>query len=196
MKHLSCPIARLLARIAEREAAALGIPMVIAMTDAGGELLHFVKMDGALPASSGIAVSKAYTAASLRMATEEVGRLAQPGQELYGIQHTLEGRVVLFGGGIPLKLEGRVVGAVGISGGTVSQDIQVAQPVVDAFNDMTCWAEQLCPLAERIPINSDPIAVDRLLALMTGILTELSYGNAFDAAHILTGALLLCTDTG
>lgn len=196
MKHLPYPIARLLARIAEREAATLGVPMAIAMSDADGGLLHFARMDGILPASSDLAVAKAYTAAALRMATDEVGRLAQPGRQLYGIQHTLEGRVVLFGGGIPLTVRGRVVGAVGISGGTVAQDIRVAQPVVDACNDMERWAERLNLAATRVPSTPDPATVDRLLSLMTGLLTELECDKVFDAAHILTGALLLCAQPG
>jgi uncharacterized protein GlcG (DUF336 family) len=137
---MSYPLARLLASLAESEAAALQVPMTIAIVDREGGLLFFGRMDGALPASTELAVSKAFTAACLRMATDEVGRLAQPGGTLYGIQHTHPGKIVLFGGGLPLRLSEEVCGAIGVSGGTVEQDIQVARPVVEALKEMEYWS--------------------------------------------------------
>lgn len=137
---MSYALARLLAALAESEAAALRVPMTIAIANSEGGLLFFGRMDGALPASTELAVSKAFTAACLRMATDEVGRLAQPGGSLYGIQHTHPGKIVLFGGGLPLHLRGSVCGAIGVSGGTVEQDIQVAQPVVEALEEMEYWS--------------------------------------------------------
>src|SRR5215471_3049676 len=106
-------VAEILAAIAEREAACIGVPMAIAVVDAEGGLQFFKRMDGTLPVSTELAVSKAYTAAVLRMPTHKVGELAQPGAALYGIQHTHSGRIVLFGGGYPLFLDGEVVGAIG-----------------------------------------------------------------------------------
>lgn len=135
--RISSRLARVLGRIAERQAAALGVPMAVALVDSEGGLLFFSRMDGALPASTELAMSKAYTSAILRMSTGELGRLAGPGETLYGIQHTHNGRIVLFGGGLPLRLGGRVAGAVGISGGSVEQDIQVAESVADAGADGT-----------------------------------------------------------
>ena len=123
-------VAEILVHAAEAEAGNLGVPMAVAIVDSEGGLQMFTRMDGALPVSTELAVSKAYTAASLRMPTDEVGKLAQPGQALYGIQHTHQGRIVLFGGGLPLCLDGEVVGAIGVSGGTVEQDVQVALPAV------------------------------------------------------------------
>ena len=76
--------------------------MAIAVVDSEGGLQLFKRMDGALPVSTELAVSKAYTAAVLRMPTHQVGELAQPGEALYGIQHTHNGRIILFGGGYPL----------------------------------------------------------------------------------------------
>ncbi len=137
------PVAQALASIAEEHAAAIKVPMAIAVADAEGGLIFFGRMDGALPASAEIAVSKAFTAAALRMPTHEVGKLAQPGEMLYGIEQTHQGRIVLFGGGFPLKLKGKVAGAVGISGGTVEQDIQVAQPVVEALEEMDIWSRSI-----------------------------------------------------
>ena len=97
-------ISEILASVAEAEAAKIAVPMAIAIVDGEGGLQLFQRMDGTLPVSTELAVSKAYTAAILRMPTHQVGELAQPGQALYGIQHTHNGRIVLFGGGYPLVL--------------------------------------------------------------------------------------------
>ena len=112
---------------AERRAAALGIPMVIAAVDAGGTLKAFKRMDGALLASVDIAVGKAYTSAALRRSTREVGALAQPGAALFGIEATNRGRIVTFGGGFPIVRDNQAVGGLGVSGGSVEQDEDVAQ---------------------------------------------------------------------
>jgi uncharacterized protein GlcG (DUF336 family) len=140
---LSYTLARLLGNFAEVQALALGIPMAIGIADEKGGLLFFARMDETLPASTEIAVSKAYTSAVLRKSTHEVGKLAQPGEPLYGIQHTHQGKIVLFGGGLPLRLKGNVAGAVGISGGTVKEDIQIAETVVDAGHKLQETLEQM-----------------------------------------------------
>jgi uncharacterized protein GlcG (DUF336 family) len=136
-------LTRILSFLAERKARNLGVLVTIALVDEGGQLLAYGRMDGALPASGELAVSKAYTAAALRMPTQEVGALAQPGRSLYGIQHTHQGRIVLFGGGLPLRLGGGVVGGVGISGGTVEEDIRIAEAVVKALEEMEDWSHQI-----------------------------------------------------
>lgn len=140
---LCLPVTHILASIAESEAASLGVPMAVALVDQEGGLLFFSRMDGALPAATEISISKAYTAAVLRMATEEVGRLACPGGVLYGIQHTHAGRIVLFGGGLPLRFKRQVVGGIGISGGSVDEDVRVAQPVVRALGEMERWCGRI-----------------------------------------------------
>lgn len=119
---------------AEAKAVETGVPMVLALTDPGGNLKAFRRMDGALLASVSIAINKAYTAVALRMDTEQVGRLAQPGAPLYGIETTNSGRIVTFGGGLPLRIGGEVVGSLGVSGGTVEQDIAVAEAGVRALS--------------------------------------------------------------
>lgn len=141
--NLTYPVPRILGSLAETEAAALGVPLTIAVVDDEGELLFLARMDGALPASREIAVAKAYTAAALRMATDEVGKLAQPGGSLYGIQYIHPGKMVLFGGGLPLRLNGKVVGAIGISGGTVQEDVQLADSVVKALAEMEEWSRSI-----------------------------------------------------
>jgi len=143
---LSYQVALLLGGIAEAKASSINIPMAIAITDANGGLLHFGRMDATLPASPEIAVSKAYTAAALRMPTHKVGELAQPGGMLYGIQNSMDKNIILFGGGIPLTGRNQVIGAVGISGGTVQEDIVVAEFVEDSFEKMKSYSELLRPL--------------------------------------------------
>jgi uncharacterized protein GlcG (DUF336 family) len=139
-RTLTLPLARLLGDLAEAESAAVGVPITVALVDGEAGLMYLAHMDDALPASRDLAVAKAQTAASLRMATDEVGRLAQPGAPLYGIQHVHPGRVVLFGGGLPLRLGGTVVGGIGVSGGTADEDVQIAAPVVEALAEMERWA--------------------------------------------------------
>jgi hypothetical protein len=146
-------------------------------------------MDGALPASSEIAVSKAYTAAVLRMATHEVGELAQPGGILYGIQHTHNGKIILFGGGFPLLLDGEVVGAIGISGGSVDEDIRVAQPAVQMLKDMECWSGKIKELipATMLGLSSVMRVKDELQRVLVQMIPSVST----DTVAALTGGVLL-----
>ena len=75
-------------------------------------------------------MGKAFTAMSFKMSTEELGGMSQTGEPLFGINTTNEGRIVIFGGGIPLQRDGNFIGAVGVSGGTVDQDQEVAEAAV------------------------------------------------------------------
>jgi len=118
---------------AEAKAASLRIPYNIAIVDAGGHLLAFVRQDGALIGSIDLAIGKAVTARIFDKPTSLLAELAAPGKPLYGIQETNQGKVVIFGGGIPVTLDGSVVGAVGASAGTVEQDIEVASAAVAAL---------------------------------------------------------------
>jgi uncharacterized protein GlcG (DUF336 family) len=129
--------AKRLAELAEEQAQAVGVPVVLAIVDAVGGLMLMHRMDGSLPASVDIAINKAYSAAAFRMPTHELGALAQPGQALYGVQTTNQGRVVLFGGGYPWRQDGVVLGALGVSGGTVEQDMQIARQALHKFFEET-----------------------------------------------------------
>jgi uncharacterized protein GlcG (DUF336 family) len=133
-------VARILVKVAEAAALKIGKSMAIAVVDAEGGLQLFTRMDGTLPVSSELAVSKAYTAAILRMTSVEVGRLAQPGAALYGIESTHGGKIILFGGGVPLRLNGEVAGAIGVSGGSVEEDVSVATPAAELLQEMECCA--------------------------------------------------------
>lgn len=128
----------------ERLAEELGMRIVAAVSDAAGRPVAIHCMDGAYIGSFDVALNKAYTAIAFQMSTARLGELAAPGQPLYGIQQTNEGRIVIFGGGEPLTrmdLDGgsiaddsrsdeaassRIIGAVGVSGGTAEQDTYLA----------------------------------------------------------------------
>jgi len=118
---------------AEEKAAEMGQPMNIAVMDAGRNLVAFHRMDGAWVASTDIAIDKAFTSAGRGLTTRKIGEMAQPGQPLFGINTTNGGRIVIFAGGVPLVRDGDVVGAVGVSGGSVDQDEEVAEAGVAAF---------------------------------------------------------------
>lgn len=118
---------------AERKAQEIEQPMNIAVVDAGRELKSFARMDDAWLGSIDIAINKAFTSASFRISTHDLGNLAQPGEQFYGIQNTNEERIVIFTGGMPLERDGVIVGAIGVSGGTVDLDQQVAEAGVAAF---------------------------------------------------------------
>ena len=121
---------------ARAKAAEIGVPMNVAVVDEGDNLVAFVRMDGAWLGSIDIAQNKAYTARAFDMPTKDLAPLAQPGQSLYGIEASNRGRLIVFAGGIPLLSGGRVVGAIGVSGGTVEQDQEVAQAGVAAWDSM------------------------------------------------------------
>ena len=118
---------------AEDKAGQMGQPMNIAVMDAGRNLVAFHRMDGAWVASTDIAIDKAFTSAGRGLTTRKIGEMAQPGQPLFGINTTNGGRIVIFAGGIPLMRDGEVVGAIGVSGGTVDEDHEVAEAGVAAF---------------------------------------------------------------
>jgi uncharacterized protein GlcG (DUF336 family) len=129
--RLTLAEARRVLEAALGKAEAIGQPMNVAVVDDGGHLLAFARQDGAILASVDIATGKARTAALMKMSTAELGKAAAPGGPLYGIEVT-NGGLVIFGGGIPL-VRGDVVGAIGVSAGSVEQDVAVAQAGADAF---------------------------------------------------------------
>ena len=118
---------------AEGEATRLGIAYCVAVVDAGGHLVAFLRQDGALIGSIDLAIDKAATARMFDKSTSDLATLAQSGKPLYGIQESNGVKVVIFGGGIPVFLQGAIVGAVGASAGTVEQDIAVAEAAIRAL---------------------------------------------------------------
>src|ERR1700728_3121119 len=122
--------ARRIIAAGERKAAEIGIPYNIAVVDAGGGLVAHARMDGAWLGSVDIAINKAWTARAFDASTEDLSHLTQSGQQGFGLNTTNDSKVVIFGGGIPVKRDGVVIGAVGASGGSVAQDVAVAQAAI------------------------------------------------------------------
>jgi uncharacterized protein GlcG (DUF336 family) len=125
--------ARAIIAAGEKKANELRIPYNIAVVDAGGGLVAHARMDGAWLGSVDIAIDKAWTARAFDMPTEDLARITQSGESGFGLNTTNGSRVVIFGGGIPIKVNGTVIGAVGASGGSVDNDVAVAHAAVEGF---------------------------------------------------------------
>ncbi|HEV7395259.1 MAG TPA: heme-binding protein [Pyrinomonadaceae bacterium] len=121
---------------ARAKAEQIGVMMNIAIVDEGNNLVSFARMDGAWQGSIDIAINKAYTARAFDMSSAALGKISQPGDMCFGIHASNDLRVIIFGGGIPLQRDGRIIGAIGVSGGTVDQDVEVAEAGVEAFESI------------------------------------------------------------
>ncbi len=118
---------------AEKKAKAIGQPMNIAVADAGGNLVAHVRMDGAWMGSIDISINKAWTSRAFDIATKDLATHSQSGGQFFGIHASNGGKVMIFAGGIPLKKDGKVVGAIGVSGGSGEQDHAVAEAGAAAY---------------------------------------------------------------
>ena len=136
VESISLQTATELIEAAEERAREIDNPMVITVANSEGNLVAQHRMDGAWLASVSISRNKAYTAAALETPTHELAEPSEPGNSLYGLQTTDEGRIVIFGGGYPLERDGETVGTIGVSGGAVSQDRDVAEAGVDRWNEL------------------------------------------------------------
>jgi uncharacterized protein GlcG (DUF336 family) len=125
--------ARRIIAAAEKKAAQMGQPMNIAMVDQGGNLISHVRMDGAWLGSIDISIKKAYTSRAFDLATKDLAAHSQSGGQFFGIHASNDGKIMIFAGGIPLKKDGHVVGAIGVSGGSGEQDHAVAEAGATAF---------------------------------------------------------------
>ncbi|BFU94384.1 MAG: hypothetical protein NTNFB02_11060 [Nitrospira sp.] len=112
---------------AEKKAMELGQPMNIAVADAGGNLIAHVRMDGAWIGSIDISIKKAFTSRAFDIATKDLAAHSQSGGQFFGIHASNDGRIMIFAGGVPLKRDGKIVGAIGVSGGSGEQDHAVAE---------------------------------------------------------------------
>lgn len=125
--------AMVMVEAAEQKAVEISVPMVISVVDMGGNLVLLHRMEDSLLASLEIAPNKAYTSVALKMPSASVQELAQEGKELQGIAVQHAGRIVEFGGGLPIyDADGKQIGAIGVSGGSVAEDTSVAQAGLDA----------------------------------------------------------------
>ncbi len=111
----------------QKQAKKMGLNVVCAVSDSSGNPVSIQCMDDAYIASYDVALNKAFTVVALKMSTIDLKPLAQPGESLYGIQFTNNGRIVIFGGGVPLyNNKGDIVGGLGVSGGSEEQDTALA----------------------------------------------------------------------
>lgn len=123
----------------KKEAILMGIPVVIAVYNRAAHPVAIQCMDDSYIASYDVAVNKAYTCAALKMSTSALKTLSQPGGPLYGIQHTNQGRIVIFGGGEPLIYKNKLIGALGVSGGTEEQDTKLAEIGRNKLEEVMTW---------------------------------------------------------
>lgn len=137
-KSMNLELSKLIIGEIEQMAAVNKIPVVVAVANEWGIITAVHFMDGALPASFDLAINKAYTSATIRIPTEELKDLAQSGGELFGINIT-NPKLVAFPGGFPLKLNGKVIGAVGVSGSTATLDNELAAYGVKVFEEVVKW---------------------------------------------------------
>ncbi len=118
---------------AEKKANEIGQPMNIAVVDAGGNLIAHERMDGAWIGSIDISIKKAFTSRAFDISTKDLAKESQSGGQFFGINASNDGRIMIFAGGIPLKRDGMVVGAIGVSGGSGEQDQTVAEAGATVF---------------------------------------------------------------
>lgn len=125
--------ARRVIAAAEKKSQETGQPMNIAVADEGGNIVAHVRMDGAWLGSIDISQKKAYTARAFDISTKDLAAHSQSGGQFFGIHASNNGKIMIFAGGIPLKKNGKVVGAIGVSGGSGDQDHAVAEAGAAAF---------------------------------------------------------------
>lgn len=130
IKRLSLAEAQLLIEGATEKAREIKVPMCIAVVDESGLLLKFDRMDGGKVSSISIAIDKAFTGAAARKATHVYNELCQPGKPTFGIHITNNGHFSIIGGGLPVIVEGEVVGGIGVSSGTAEQDVVCAEAAI------------------------------------------------------------------
>ncbi|MFI3208694.1 MAG: heme-binding protein [Eubacteriales bacterium] len=136
---MTLKLATALIEAVEKKAKDMGMSIVAAVSDASGRPVAIHCMDGAYIGSFDVALNKTYTSIAFKMSTEKLGTLAQPGESLYGIQFTNEGKIVIFGGGEPLVVKGEIIGALGVSGGSAVQDTELAAYGKAMFEEVISW---------------------------------------------------------
>ena len=127
-------LARKIIAAAEKKASEIGQPMNIAVADEGGNLVSHVRMDGAWIGSIDISINKAFTSRAFDISTKDLAQHSQSGGQFFGIHVSNHGRIMIFAGGIPLKHGNKVIGAIGVSGGSGDQDHSVAEAGASVVN--------------------------------------------------------------
>ena len=133
MSIITLEDARRIIAAAETKAREIGQPMNIAVADAGGNLVAHIRMDNAWIGSVDISIKKAWTSRAFDITTKDLAKNSQSGDQFFGIHASNNGKVMIFAGGVPLKKDGQVVGAIGVSGGSGEQDHAVAEAGAAAY---------------------------------------------------------------
>ena len=133
INRLSQADAQLLIEGARAKAREIGVPMCIAVVDESGNLIAFERMDGGKITSITIAIDKAFSAAAARKATHEYNAVCVPGNLAFGINSAIGGRLMVVGGGMPVTVDGDVVGGIGLSSGTPQQDMDCCEAAIEFF---------------------------------------------------------------
>ena len=158
---MSLKLAVKLIETVEEKATEMGLAVVVAVSDAAGRPMAVHCMDGAYHGSFDVAVNKTYTSTAFQMSTAKLSRLCQPGQDLYGLQFSNDGKVMILGGGEPLMVGKTMIGALGVSGGSAQEDTDLAAYGASALKEvikclkMNAWymtsysrSWQICRLPE------------------------------------------------
>ena len=135
IRRLSIDEAQILIDGAAIKAREIGVPMCIAVCDESGHLIRFDRMDGGKVSSISIAIDKAFTGAVARRGTHVYNQLCVPGNQTFGIHITNEGHFSIIGGGLPVTVDGEIVGGIGLSSGTAEQDLVCAEAAIAHFHE-------------------------------------------------------------
>ena len=133
---MTLDLAKKIAEKVEAKAAEIGVKAVVAISNCGARPVLVECMDDSYIASYDVAFQKAYTVVALKMSTTTLKKLSQPGESLYGIQFTNQGQIVIFGGGVPLCSGDKVIGGLGVSGGSEEQDTYLAEYGESIFQEL------------------------------------------------------------
>ncbi len=133
---MTLTLAKKIAEKVEAEASRIGVNAVVAISNSAARPVLVECMDDSYIASYDVALNKAYTVVALKMSTIDLKALSQPNNPLYGIQFTNDGQIVIFGGGVPLKVNDKVIGGLGVSGGSEEQDTYLAAYGKEVFEEM------------------------------------------------------------
>ena len=133
IKRLDSDEAQMLIEGAAAKAREIGVPMCIAVTDESGHLIRFERMNGGKLSSISIAMDKAATGAIARHGTHVYNQLCVPGSPTFGIHITNGGHFSIIGGGLPVFIDGEIVGGIGVSSGTAEQDRICAEAAIQYF---------------------------------------------------------------
>lgn len=132
-KKLTLKAAKLMGERALEKCEEIGKDFVFSVVDAGGNVLYIQRMEDAFFTSVGIATDKAFTAAGVKKGTHILTDIVKPENDLYGLNLTNNNRIITFGGGLPVIFDGEVIGGVGVSGGSVKEDMAVAKAALEIF---------------------------------------------------------------